>query len=168
VTQLLQPGNVPAWDGDDPAADIASIFSEQTWPVLWKRLDYSYSTTIARDAELPGLGPTDRVLAWVDADGGYLTRWNGTAWVAVPKRTFIRTVASGTTDASGYITQAHGAPFTPRVVQVQSTVAGVSLGACMNTDTITATTVRLRFFNVHSSGPLVSQGHGPIAIISWE
>ena len=63
MTQILQPGDVPALAGDDLAPDIDNVFAEQTWPALWPRLVYHYATTGARDAGLAGLGPTDSACA---------------------------------------------------------------------------------------------------------
>lgn len=82
--------------------------------------------------------------------------------------TFIRTGANGTTDANGYITLNHNAPFTPRVVQVVTTVNGATLGYALATDQITSTTVRVRFANYTAGGLLQSASIGTVALISWK
>lgn len=85
MTQLLQPGDVPAWSGDDPPASIDDIFAEETWPAIWPRLVYHFATTAERDAGLAGLGPTDTAAAYVK-DINVFFVWGGTAFRPVGGR----------------------------------------------------------------------------------
>lgn len=63
---------------------------------------------------------------------------------------------SGTTDANGFLTVTHGAPFTPVGGWAVTTNPGASFALFWGIDTIGATTVRLRFANAGGDGPLVS------------
>lgn len=87
-----------------------------------------------------------------------------------PKRVHVAVGLTGTTDASGYVTFNHGAPFTPRVCQVVIIRNAFSLGYVISTDTPTATQVVARFGSWSATTTLNSQalGAGAIAIISWE
>lgn len=122
MSQILQPGSVPAWSGDDPASDIDNVFAEQTWPVLSMMLVYSYANAAARDAELAGLSPTQMVLAYLK-DEKRFTYWNGTDWAYLSATSTSKAgkriqwgTATVTTDATGFATVTHGAGFTPTVV----------------------------------------------------
>lgn len=79
----LPPGDFPDIP-DDPRAvggggGYGAWWSEEFWPALWPRLVLSYPNVGARDAELAGLGSTDRAFAFVE-DTKTLWRWTGTAW----------------------------------------------------------------------------------------
>jgi hypothetical protein len=63
---------------------------------------------------------------------------------------------SGTTDANGFLTVTHGAPFTPVGGWAVTTNPSSSFALFWGIDTIGATTVRLRFANAGGDGPLVS------------
>lgn len=100
MTQTLQPGNVPALSSDDPANQIADVFAEETWPEIWPGLLRSYATAGARDAELAGLGSTDRVFAFVE-DTRTFWRWNGSAWALAAPWSQTGTFSVGAIAASG-------------------------------------------------------------------
>lgn len=86
------------------------------------------------------------------------------------KRVHIAGPMTGTTDAGGYVTFTHGAPFTPRVVQVVIVRNAFSLGYVISHDTPTATTVQVRFGKWDATTTLNSQALGTDAImlICWE
>ena len=79
TTQIIQPGNVPAWSNDTPANEIAEVFEQDIWPVVFQKLLFSYANEGARLAELAGLGSSDRAFAF-DEDTKTFWRWTGTAW----------------------------------------------------------------------------------------
>lgn len=62
----------------------------------------------------------------------------------------------GTTDSQGFITVNHGAPFTPTSGWAVTNNPSASFAVFWGMDSITATTVRLRFFNAGGTGPLAS------------
>lgn len=138
MTQELQPGNVPAWSTDDPANQIADIFANETWPELWPGLVRSYANTAARNAELSGLSTTDRVFAYVEADGA-LTRWTGTAWEEVVSQGTAWT-AVGFTAATGWTLNGHTAKRRNGIVSLQATLtrtgAAISAGNIGNIDVL--------------------------------
>jgi hypothetical protein len=86
VTDILPPGNTPAWADSDPAADIAQIWQGDMWPALWPRLLPSYANAAARDADLVGLGALDVAFAWLK-DKAAITYWTGSAWANVTRAT---------------------------------------------------------------------------------
>lgn len=55
---------------------------------------------------------------------------------------------TGTTDASGYLTVTHGAPFTPTVVLASSNTLGGGPGPIVGTTTYTSTTFYTRISNI--------------------
>lgn len=63
---------------------------------------------------------------------------------------------SGTTDASGFLTVTHAAGFTPSGGWAINTTPNSSFAEVWGIDSLTATTVRLRFANVASTGALAS------------
>ena len=79
MSDLLPPGDTPWPAPTDQARDLADILQNETWASLWPRLIHHYVTTAARDADLAGLGSTNRAFAFVDALG-CVTTWNGSAW----------------------------------------------------------------------------------------
>lgn len=88
-----------------------------------------------------------------------------------PKRVHVQTGLTGTTDASGYVTFNHGAPFTPRVCQVIVNANAASLAYLISVNPPTSTTVQARFGNWSAGGNLASASLGAagnIVIISWE
>lgn len=66
------------------------------------------------------------------------------------------TTYSGTTDANGFLTITHGAPFTPTAGWAITSNPSGSFAAVWGIDTIGATTCRLRIQNVSSTGALAS------------
>ena len=112
MTQSLQPGNVPAWSGDDPSNTIADIFANETWPELWGKFTYTYANTGARDAELAGLGPSDAAFAFT-RDTSTLWGWTGTTWAAI---------GSGATPAH--------TTYTPTMTQTSGLAYNVGNGSC--------------------------------------
>jgi hypothetical protein len=141
VTDFLPPGNTPAWADSDAANQIAQIWQGEMWPELWPKMVFTYANAAARDADLAGLGPADVAFAWL-VDVAELTVWKGSAWGYVQQRHYSNKVSSFTTDANGYKTITHNAPFTPNTVVAQL------FGAFQwQVDTITSTTFRLRLLN---------------------
>lgn len=63
---------------------------------------------------------------------------------------------SGTTDASGFLTVTHGAPFTPAGGIFVNTAPSSSFAAMWGMDTFTSTAVRLRLSNASAGGALAS------------
>lgn len=86
------------------------------------------------------------------------------------RRVHITDPMTGTTDASGYCTFTHGAPFTPSFVQVQIVKNAFSLGYVISTDPPTATQVTARFGSWSATTTLNSQalGAGAIRLVCWE
>lgn len=67
-----------------------------------------------------------------------------------------RTTYGGTTDASGFLTVTHGAPWTPGGGWFITNNPSNSFAQAWGVDNITATTIRLRFANVAGTGALAS------------
>lgn len=86
------------------------------------------------------------------------------------RRVHVQTGLTGTTDATGYCTFNHGAPFTPRACQVIIAGSGLSLGYLISSGAITATTVQARFgaWNAATTLNGSNLGSNAITIISWE
>lgn len=102
MSAVLPPGNFHLPSSEDQAHDIALILQNETWPDLWPQIIHRYATEAARNADLAGVGSSNRAYAEVDALG-CLTRWNGTAWVRMSQG--LLAVASGAIDfmfAGGY------------------------------------------------------------------
>lgn len=118
--QDLQPGNVPAWDSDTPANQIADLFASETWPALSQMVVLSFPDAVARNAELAGLGTSTRAFAYVE-DVGALTAWNGTSWVEIVS---VGTSwgAVGFTAATGWTLNSHTAKRRNGMVSLQATV----------------------------------------------
>jgi len=92
VSDLLPPGNQPAPSAGDDPRSFPDFFASDMWPALWPRLVFSYANSGARDADLAGLGPTDRAFAFLE-DSKTLWRWTGTAWaLAAP---WVQTGSTG-------------------------------------------------------------------------
>jgi hypothetical protein len=70
----------------------------------------------------------------------------------VSSGSIISVAYAGTTDASGFLTVTHGAGFTPAAGWAFTTNPNASFASPWGIDTITATTVRLRFANVAGTG----------------
>ena len=85
-------------------------------------------------------------------------------------RVHVATGLTGTTDASGYATFAHGAPFTPRVCQVVIARNAVSLAYLISSEVSGAANVIARFGAWNTTNILASAslGAGAITVISWE
>jgi len=84
-------------------------------------------------------------------------------------RVHIQTGINGTTDATGYVTVAHGAPFTPRAIHASIQRNGATLCVPISCDNITATQVTIRFTdwtttNVANAKPLNSS----LCLTCWE
>ena len=85
------------------------------------------------------------------------------------KRVHIAKGLNATTDASGYATFNHGAPFTPQLVQANIMRSGVTLAVPFSVDNITATQVTIRFTRWDQAG--VANGvplNGALALFCWE
>lgn len=135
MTQILQPGNVPALSSDDPANQIADVFAEETWPLLWPGLLRSYANTAARDAELAGLGSSDRAFAFVE-DSRTFWRWTGSAWaLAAPwsqSGTFsVGAIAANSTGITQTVTFAN--PFPSANYDVRYDLAASRLSGGVST-----------------------------------
>jgi len=63
-----------------------------------------------------------------------------------------------TTDASGYITLNHGAPFTPTTITAHVTSNAATLLVPISTGDITATTVKVRFQSWSTGGNIAPAG----------
>lgn len=89
---------------------------------------------------------------------------------ATAKRVHVVTGLTGTTDASGYVTFNHGAPFTPRHVQVQISRNAVSLAYLISAEVIGATQVTARFGAWNTTNVLASAslGNAAINLVCWE
>lgn len=77
-------------------------------------------------------------------------------WSDLDQVRVYTTTYAGTTDASGFLTVAHGQPFTPTGVWAITTNPAFSFAMPWGVDNIGATTVRLRFANVAGDGALAS------------
>lgn len=82
MTDILPPGDAPAWADSDAASTIAQTWQQDMWPSLWPRMVHEYATAGARDADLAGLAPTDVAFAWIAATK-QVTAWDGTGWVPI-------------------------------------------------------------------------------------
>ncbi len=82
MTDILPPGDAPAWADGDAASTIAQTWQQDMWPALWPRMVHAYADVAARDADLAGLAPTDVAFAWIAATK-QLTTWAGSAWVPI-------------------------------------------------------------------------------------
>lgn len=75
----------------------------------------------------------------------------------------------GTTDASGYLTVNHGAPFTPSVIQPSICKSGTTLAVPISVDNITATQVTVRFTQWTAVGAAnVVPLNSSLALVCWE
>lgn len=77
---------------------------------------------------------------------------------------------TGTTDASGYVTFAHGAPFTPSIVTVHIMRNAVSVAYVISAEVVGTTDVKVRFGAWNATNTLNSAalGAGAIALVCWE
>lgn len=76
----LPPGNAPAPEvGDDPRVFPSEFWEQEWWPWLWPKVVLPYADAAARNADLAGLGPSERAVAFLE-DSKTLWRWDGTAW----------------------------------------------------------------------------------------
>lgn len=173
MTQLLQPGDVPAWSGDTPADQIDNVFAEETWPVLSQMVFYSYANSIARDAGLAGLSPTQVALAYLKDEKRW-TYWNGTAFVYLSATSASKAgkrlhwgVATVTTDASGFAVITHGAGFTPTVVMCNLGRTTGSLYDVTRTSTYTATQFTVRVLD-NAGASVASTGSIPVTYFCGE
>jgi len=71
---------------------------------------------------------------------------------ATPMQLHVVKGLGGTPDASGYVTFAHGAPFTPQLVTAHIMRSGATLVVPLSVDSITATNVIVRFTRWDSGG----------------
>lgn len=164
MTQILQPGSVPAWSGDDPASEIDNVFAEQTWPALWPMLVFAYANAADRDAELAGLSSTSVAVAYLK-DEKRFTYWNGTAFVYLSPTSTSKAgkrlhwgTATVTTDASGVAVITHGAGFTPAVVLCNLGRTTGSLYDVTRTSTYTSTQFTIRVLD--NAGATVNSTSG--------
>jgi len=67
---------------NDLSRDFPDFFASDMWPSLWPRIIHRYATVAARDADMAGLGATDRAFCYVDALARTLA-WTGTGWHAI-------------------------------------------------------------------------------------
>lgn len=90
-------------------------------------------------------------------DGGLSVGGTLTAPGGIDAAGVVYSVAySGTTDASGFLTVTHGAPWTPTGGWAMTTNPASSFAQAWGIDSFTATTCRLRFTSVASTGALAS------------
>ena len=87
-----------------------------------------------------------------------------------PRRVHVAAGLTGTTDASGYATFNHGAPFTPSFVQCLIVKNAVSLGYVISCEASGAAQAIARFGAWNATTTLNSAGLGTAAIvlICWE
>jgi hypothetical protein len=85
-------------------------------------------------------------------------------------RVHVVTGLTATTDASGYATFAHGAPFTPRLVQVTIMRNAVSLAYLISCEVSGPSNVVARFGAWNTTNVLASAslGAGAIGLVCWE
>jgi len=85
------------------------------------------------------------------------------------KRVHIAKGLNATTDASGYATFNHGAPFTPQLVQANIMRSGVTLAVPFSVDNITATQVTVRFQRWDATGLAVNTLlNSSVGLVCWE
>lgn len=77
---------------------------------------------------------------------------------------------TGTTDASGYVTFQHGAPFTPAIVQVQIARNAVSVAYVISAEVVGTTDVKVRFGAWNATNVLANAalGSAAISLVCWE
>ena len=137
MSDLVPPMNTPLPASDDLAHDIADILQGETWPSVWPRTISRYPTTAARDADLAGLGTTDRAYAWVDALA-CITTWTGSVWRPAPVETFAGAAISGTYNSTKPIHH-----LIARKIGTSATTTGYSNATPMPTGTTTILAVTL-------------------------
>ena len=140
MTDFLPPGNTPAWADADPANQIAQIWAQDMWPVLWPRMLPAYDNAAARDADLTGLGPSDVAFAFLK-DKKVATYWTGSAWKLLAPATGQTTVAF---NASGIGTLTHNLGITGIVQATPLLTTTFVLVAQYTTTPPTANTVTLK------------------------
>lgn len=100
MPDYLAPGDMPAPHIDDKIKDFPAFFAAQMWSHLWPQLLGSYANAADRDAELAGLGPSDRVFAFVE-DSRTLWRWTGATWALAAPWEQSGTIGLGSVAAGG-------------------------------------------------------------------
>ena len=161
MTDLVPPGNMPLPSPDEAGAAESAYWQGVLWPALWPKLVLSYPTSLARDAELPGLGPSERAFCFVE-DTKTFWRWSGTAWaLAAPW------VQSGTASLAGDATNPRSAavtfpkPFTsPPVVMTQLTTGASSSSIVTGVSVSSITTTGCTIYVVRNSTTTVG--------VSWQ
>jgi len=84
-------------------------------------------------------------------------------------RVFVVKGLNGTTDASGNVTVAHGAPFTPSAVQAFIHNNGATLALPISTGAITATQVTVRCMNWSAGGVANALAlNSALGLVCWE
>lgn len=157
MTDILPPGNTPAWADADPANQIAQIWAGNMWPALWPKMVFTYANTAARDADLVGLGPSDAAYAYL-SDKAWLTRWTGTAWRPVHP---VWGSQAGTFSA-GLATITHNLGFTPTLFLAFARVGATPVTVAWQTGTTNTTTAVVRAWDGSGSAYV-----GTIATVGW-
>jgi len=83
--------------------------------------------------------------------------------------TGLNPAGSSTTDAAGYATFNHGAPFTPRKVDANIMRSGATLCVVLSVDNITATQVTVRFTRWDTGALAATQAlNASVGLTCWE
>lgn len=141
MSDLLPPGNFPAPDAGDDPRQFPDFFASDMWPAMYPRLVFSYATPAARDADLTGLGPTDRAFVFVESQKA-LWRWNGSAWsLAAPwvQKGTLSLATDGTNQATAAVTFATAFTSAP-YIKIQSQTGASTAATTWNTWATSVTT----------------------------
>jgi hypothetical protein len=167
--------DVPAQGGGNPAVTQAAPFIAAPGGVLLFRSATDQAAAVTHEGQVAYRLDTDRMVVW-----------NGAAWVALatvggsagplveaPAKAAASArlhwgVVTASTDASGYLTVTHGAPFTPAGVIVfglSPTGGSADIPIGIVADTFTATTFKARLWN--QSGVNIASSSVTLAYLLW-
>lgn len=137
---LPDTGNGVMYVGGFSVGGTGSPESQVLKAIVNRQAEFNYPTTFWDGITAQGISASTLIVGGsIDASG-----------------IVYHTAYSGTTDASGFLTVTHGAPWTPVAGWYITTNPSGSFAAPWGIDTITATTCRLRIQNVAGTGALAS------------
>lgn len=104
---------------------------------------------------------------WDTADAQLNSRLTGTGLFQPGKRIHRAAMVSANTDASGFLTVTHGAPFTPTAALAIMRNPASYYACFWGSDLYTDKQLRMRFFDIRG-GLYVTNGTGPYDLICFE